>query len=167
MRLIAVAEELEARRLSPRFVVGGNLEGVEHMLENYNYPVTAVDGPVQDRRVDEDKYLISDMSPSTMVTDLFHPAAMGAGELLATYHEQLPDLEPTICFTGRQILNLPADIVINPYVSMDNFAETVDKGSKTEKVLAGPDYFVFRLGCLLRVPRLNHAAVKPRMSGTI
>jgi spore coat polysaccharide biosynthesis predicted glycosyltransferase SpsG len=76
-----------------------------------------------------------------IVTDLCHYAALADRPALDAYHTALREGHYVVCISGGRALDIPADLLVSPYVGADEGDALPDEGQRR---LLGPAYFIFR-----------------------
>jgi spore coat polysaccharide biosynthesis predicted glycosyltransferase SpsG len=135
MRCLAVAEALAVRRVTPVFVVRD--EGAAALVRATGCQVEEL---AADAGGEEDARFTAKMAAShgarLIVTDLCHWDALRDVEALRDLHAALDQDHAVVALTGGDLTDVPATLVVAPYVHVPESADA--------RVLAGPKYFVFR-----------------------
>ncbi len=135
MRGVAVAEGLAARGVSAIFVTRAGDDGAAPVLRAMGQDVEELDASG-----DEDARVTAKVAAAhgarLIVTDVCHWDALRDVAALRDYHAMLDADHVVVALTGGQLTDLPAALVVVPYVHV---AETGDA-----RRLLGPRYFIFR-----------------------
>ncbi|MEW6210173.1 MAG: hypothetical protein AB1631_17535, partial [Acidobacteriota bacterium] len=76
-----------------------------------------------------------------IITDVCHNQALSLPVELNDYHRLLKENLFTICIAGAGSIDIPADIIVNPYAVTAVRDRSISQG---QTVLNGPSYFIFR-----------------------
>jgi spore coat polysaccharide biosynthesis predicted glycosyltransferase SpsG len=140
MRCLAVADALAARGMTPLFVTRAAEDGAGDVLRAAGVAVEEL--PVDVAGEDDARLmwkLAERHGARLIVTDLCDWEALRWPEALRAYHAILDADHVVLAFTGGRLVDLPARVVVAPYVHV---ATPPAEAGRT--VLCGPAYFVFR-----------------------
>ncbi len=142
MRCLALAQGLHKRGINSRFLIKQlNLE-VGKIIQQHEYEVEEMPPvlPVEEE-AERTLQMISACDDAILFLDVCHNRALFDPIRLNSYHEMVSRRAFTVTIAGATILDVQADIILDPIVRPE--AELV-KLTKGQKLLQGPDYFVFR-----------------------
>jgi spore coat polysaccharide biosynthesis predicted glycosyltransferase SpsG len=91
--------------------------------------------------LDHTQRIAAEHGAGLIVTDLCHYAALADRPALDAYHQALREDHFVVCISGGRALDIPADILVSPYVGAPAAHHLPDDGQMR---LLGPDYFIFR-----------------------
>ena len=141
MRCLAFAAELDRRGVKSVFVAKDYNPGVAEVIRAGNFRVEEIPSGLSG---DEDarltRKIASGLGDRLVVTDLCTRPAMANRPDLDIYHRALAPGFFMVSLAGGQIVDLPGDIVVSPYVITAGAAERVNG----QTCLLGPSYFIFR-----------------------
>jgi len=142
MRCLAFAAGLKGAGLESAFVTKSLGSPVASVVRGNQIDVMEMPS---DASLEQDSELTLKLAAKAnarfIVTDICHRETQPDPEGLKTYHEKLSNSLYTVCLTGDQMIDLPANILITPYVGVE-CSHLPDHGGRS--VLLGPSYFIFR-----------------------
>ena len=148
MRCVAFAEALRAQGVTPIFVTRAGEDGPVELLRSGGVIVEEL---AADAHGEDDARFTAKIAVAhgarLVVTDLCHWDALREPETLRAAHAMLDDDHVVVALTGGRLVDLPATLVVAPYVHVPE--------SPDVHVLAGPKYFIFRRAFV-------QAAARPR-----
>jgi len=141
MRCLAFALELRQRNIDSTFVIRNYNDEIAKVILGYGFNVEQVnkESPVTEA-IEFTRGIASKIGSRIIVADLCTRPAMEDRQELDEHHRELGTGYFLLSLSGGQIVDLPGDIIVSPYVI------TTDQGNTlNEQVqLLGPDYFIFR-----------------------
>lgn len=143
MRCIALATEVGSRGVKPVFVTRAIDSGVKKVVNSSGFRLEEIP---PDAGLDLDctmtRQIAADHGAKTIFTDICHRQSQANPEGLKRYHESLASDFFTVAFGCEETLELPADVVVIPYVGISDADQPASDG---QVVLLGPSYFPFRI----------------------
>jgi len=140
MRCLAMADAVAARGSTPVFVTKALTDGAVDVLRRGGATVEEIPG---DLGLEDDARLTWKIAERhgarLIVTDLCDWDALRNPDALRTYHAVLHADYVVLALAGGRLVDLPATIVVAPYV---HTAAAPEPGGRT--LLAGPAFFIFR-----------------------
>ena len=153
MRCVGFAAALRDKRVDSIFVVKSLGSQVTDIVQANGFAVNDIPADVSatdDARLT--KECATKVGAKLIVTDICHRETESKPEQLKVYHELLAAHYFTVSLTNNKWIDLPAHIVVTPYVGALTTTASDDDANIT---LVGPSYFIFRPEFL--------AARKPRI----
>ena len=141
MRCLAFASGLERRGVTSSFVTKDYNPGVPEVIRAANFRVEEIPCGMsgeEDARLT--RQIASRLGARLIITDLCTRPAMANRPELDAYHRALAPGFFMVSLAGGQIVDLPGDIVVSPYV----ITAEADHGVNGQTPLLGPSYFIFR-----------------------
>lgn len=142
MRCLALAEAFDARGLGSLFLTRRSEEGAEEVIADRGHVVRHLPTDISfSEEVKQAQDAARESEACLVVTDICHDQLLKRRDMLDDYHRRLSEECFTICLAGAYATDIPAHVVVNPYVCAEA-PKTSDVDDRT--FLIGPEYFIFR-----------------------
>jgi spore coat polysaccharide biosynthesis predicted glycosyltransferase SpsG len=142
MRCLALAAGLSASGIESVFITRKLNSSTDQVIRDHGYRVDEIPGGVteaEDARLT--KEIATNLEAKFIFTDICHNESQARPGELTGYHRTLAKDFFTLAMAGDQDIDLPAHIVICPYIGGNNQRTSV---LNRTVVLLGPSYFMFR-----------------------
>lgn len=140
MRGLALAESLAKEDVTTVFAARPLEPRVSEVITQQGYEVEVIATTSLEEDADLTACCADKRGIRTVITDICHSRNLQNPILLRRYHRRLADSFETVALSAGTDLDIPADVVVNPYVG----AGISDRPSEARLYLAGPKYFIFR-----------------------
>lgn len=144
MRCLAFAAELRWRGIENTFVIRNYRDEVAKVIHEAGFKVVEID---VDLSVSEasafTREVASKVGSRVIIADLCTRPGMEDRDELDEHHRELGTGFFLVTLSGGQIVDLPGNILVSPYVITRNLAGS-PTGQAGQARLVGPDYFIFR-----------------------
>ena len=138
MRCVAFASSLADMGVSPLFVTKAFDPCVANVIRANGFDVTEIaPGATPQEDAEQTRVSAASIGGMLIVTDLCHREMRVDPRALDDYQRSLADGYFTLTITGDLEMDVPADVVVSPYVT-----SPLIRGGKVH--LSGPSYFIFR-----------------------
>jgi len=142
MRCVAFAAGLKTAGLDSIFVTKSLGSPVADVVRSNQFDVVEIPADVSTAQDSESTLEVAAKADARFITtDICHRDTQAKPEELITYHRTLAASFFTVCVTGDKLIDLPANVLVTPYVGVDDFKLPDMPG---RSVLLGPSYFIFR-----------------------
>ena len=138
MRCVAFAGRLADMGVSPLFVTKSFDPYGANVIRASGFDVTEIaSGATAQEDAELTRVYAAGTRGMLIVTDLCHREMQVDFQALEDYHRSLSDGHFTVTFAGELEMDVPADVIVSPYVT-----SPMIRGGKVH--LIGPSYFIFR-----------------------
>ncbi len=142
MRCLALAQGFRERGMAATFVTRAGGPGSAFIAAEGYAVVEIFTGARWEEDAEVTRAAMRRLGAGTIVTDLCHRETLGDRPALDRYHGTLSRSAYTVCFTGGDLIDLTAHMIVSPYFRVP---EPIPPRHPGRTYLFGPRYFVFRL----------------------